>query len=44
MVKYNDLVKPFTNFKILNQIDHQSSSKNYEKITTAAFRGPGTHL
>ncbi len=44
MVKYNDLVNPFTNFKILNQIDHQSSSKNYEKITTATFCGPGTHF
>lgn len=44
MVKYNDLVKPFTIFKILNQIDHQSSSKNYEKITTTTFRGPGAHF
>jgi hypothetical protein len=25
IVKYIDLVKPFTNFKTLNQIDHQSS-------------------
>jgi len=44
MVNCSGLVKPFTNFKILNQIEHQSSLKNYEKITTATFCGPGTHL